>query len=471
MLARLTLLASLLAAPALALGDDPRGLIPVARPAVTNGPACGDAVPAGPLALPDLVDLALCRNPATAAAWASVRSAAAGVGIARSADLPTVSVQVGPTLSRTDYFRNQNVLVAPGQSFTTGGSSTDFGSTANLALDWLIFDFGGRRARIDAARAQQQSALANFADTAQTIALNTVTAYNSVQANVASVTAAEASVTFAKRSFDTARAREVAGVATPSDRLQAQSSLSNAELTLTQARGNLRTSRGQLSVVVALPPSTVLDLAAPPRLGSSDYLKTDVDTLIRDAEKLRPDILAQRAQVDVALANVRAARSDLRPSVSANAQNGLSYAASDTDRNTASVGLTVNIPIFNGYARTYQVTQARAELDRASAVAEQTRQNAGLDVFSNYTALDTAIRSLGTARDLLASSQAAADIAQGRYKAGVGTFTDLLNAQSSLASARQQLVQAEFNVRTGQSQLARSIGGIGADVDSMRTGR
>ncbi len=467
MTARLFLLALLTATPALA-GDDPRGLLPVERPRITNGAACGDTVPAGPLTLPDLVDLALCRNPATAVAWASVRSAAAGVGIARGAELPSLSVQVGPTLSRTDYFRNQNIQVAPGQSFATTRGTTDLGSTANLALDWLVFDFGGRRARIDAARASQRAALASFADTAQTIALNTVTAYNAVNANRASVTAAEASVAFAIRSFDTARAREVAGVATPSDRLQAQTSRSQAELTLTQARGNLTTSMGQLATVVALPPSTQLDLAPAPPLGSSDLLKTDVDTLIRDAERLRPDILAQRAQVDVAAANVRAARSDLRPSLGLSVQDNLSYAASVNDRNTGSVGLTISVPLFNGFARTYQATQAKAELDRASATAEQTRQNAGLDVFSNYTALDTAIRSLVSARDLIASATAAADIAQGRYKARVGTFTDLLNAQSSLASARQQLVQADFNVRTAQAQLARSIGGIGENVDAQR---
>ena len=445
--------------------------MPAERPRVTNGAACGDAAPARALTLPDLVDLALCRNPATAAAWAGVRSAAAGVGIARAADLPTLSAGIGPTLSRTDNFRGQSFVNATGQAFGVSSNSTDLGSTASLALSYLIFDFGGRRARIDAARANQASALASFADTAQTIALNTVTAYNSVQANAASVTAALASVAFARQSFDFARAREVAGVATPSDRLQARSSLAQAELTLTQARGNLRTSEGQLATVVALPASTRLDLAAAPALGSSDLLKTNVDALIADAERLRPDIAVQRANVDAADAQVRAARSDLRPSVGASASDNINYANSTNDRNSASVGVMLSIPFFNGYGRTYAVTQAQAQRDRAAAFAEQTRQNAGLDVFTNYTALDTAIRSLATARELIASSVAAADIAQGRYKAGVGTFTDLLNAQSQLASARQQLVQADFNVRTAQAQLARAIGGIGAEVDTMRVGR
>ena len=223
--------------------------------------------------------------------------------------------------------------------------------------------------------------------------------------------------------------------------------------------------------MIALPPSTGLNLAPPPGLGSSELLKSNVDALIADAERLRPDIAISRAQLETAEANVRVARSDLRPSVGASARNNVNYANSDNDRNTASVGVTLSIPLFNGFARTYAVTQARAERDRSAALAEQTRQQAGLDVFSNYVALDTAIRSLGVARELIASASAAADIAQGRYRAGVGTFVDLLNAQSQLASARQQLVQADFNVRTGQAQLARSIGSIGTEVDSTRTGR
>lgn len=468
--ARLLLIASLLAGPVFAANPDPRGLIPVERPRVTNGPACGDSVPAGPLALPDLVDLALCRNPATAAAWASVRSAAAGVGVARAANLPTATVSVGPTLSRTDFFRSQSFTTG-GQTFASVGNGTDLGATASLALDYLVFDFGGRRARIDSARANQAAALASFADTAQGIALDTVTAFNAVTANRASVVAAQASVSFARLSFDTARAREIAGVATPADRLQAQSSLAQAELQLVQAEGNLLTSQGQLATVISLPPTTRVEIAAPPAMSATTRLTGDVDALIAEAERLRPDILSQRAQLDAAAAQVRAARSDARPSVSANANNSDTFLGGANDRNSASIGVSLNVPLFNGGQRRYAITQAEAERDRAAAVIEQVRQQAGLDVYSNHVALVTAIRSLATARVLVESSIAAADIAQGRYRAGVGVFVDLLNAQSQLASARQQLVQAEFDVRTGQARLARAIGGIGAEVDSMRTGR
>ncbi len=457
------LFALMLAVPA-AASDDPRHLI--AAP-----PAPCAALPSQPLTLPDLVDIALCANPATAVAYAASRSAAANVGIARAAELPTLSATVGPTLNRTDYLQNQQFLVAPGVGFSATSNQTQFGGSGSLALDYLLFDFGGRAARIDAARASQRAAIAAVADSAQSVALTTINAYNNLQGYLASVTAAQATVAFNRSSFDLADAKRRAGVSTPADALQARTSLAQAELTLAQAQGNARTAAGQLAVAIGQPPTTVLPLAPAPALASADVLTRDVRTLIADAERLRPDLAIARANRDAAQAQVRAARSDLRPSVLASVQDQLGYANASTDSNRASVGLTLSLPLFNGYDRTYRVAAARAEADRQAALLEQSRQQAGLDVYTQATALTTQIRVLDTARELINSATASADIAQGRFKAGVGTFTDLLNAQSALASARQQLVSADFGVRNAQATLARAVGQIGDAVDGMRRSR
>lgn len=443
-----------IAAPAAAY-DDPRHLLP-APPAPCTAP------PLTPLTLPDLVDLALCANPATAVAFASSRAAAANVGTARGSELPSLAATVGPTLNRTDY--------RTGQRFTSSGS-TDLGSSASLALNYLLFDFGGRAARIDTARSQQRAALAQVADTAQTVALTTITAYNSLSASLGAVTAARATVVFNRSSFDLADGKRRAGVSTPADALQARTSLAQAELTLAQAQGNARTAAGQLAVAIGQPPTTVLTLAPTPSLDTANNLTRDVATLIADAERLRPDLNTARANRDAALANVRAARSDTRPSVGVSVQDSLSYANSAADSNRASVGLTLSVPLFNGFDRTYRVASARAEADRQTALLEQARQQAGLDVYTQATALSTSIAVLATARELINSATASADIAQGRFKAGVGTFTDLLNAQSALASARQQLVSADFGVRDAQARLARAVGQIGDAVDGMRARR
>ena len=452
------------AVPAMAGPADPRRLL-------GPDPAPCAALPDRPLTLPDLVDLALCANPATAVAYAASRSAAANVGIARASELPSLTASVGPTLSRTDYLDGQRFTTVGGQAFSATSNATDLGSSASLALNYLLFDFGGRAARIGAARAQQQAALAQVADTAQSVALTTITAYNSLQANLGATAAATATIAFNRSSFDLADAKRRAGVSTPADALQARTALAQAELTLVQAQGNARTAAGQLAVAIGQPPQTMLSLAPAPPLDAADVLSHDVTTLIADAERLRPDLTAARANALAAAAQVRAARSDTRPSVGVSAQDNLGYANSSTDSNRGSVGVTLSLPLFDGYGRTYRVAAARAEADRQTALLEQTRQQAGLDVYTQATALRTQIRVLATARDLIASATASADIARGRFKAGVGTFTDLLNAQSALANARQQLVSADFGVRDAQARLARAVGQINEAVDAMRQRR
>ena len=436
--------------------DDPRGLIPVQRPAVSaRAAACGD-IPGRALSLPDLVDIALCRNPQTAISFASLRAAAAQSGVARSAELPTVDLAIGPTLSRNDSFG------------TRGFNAANVDTSARLAVNYLLFDFGGRAARIDAAAAQQRAALALYADAAQGIILSTVTAYNALLANAAVETANIASAAFARQSRDLAAARQRAGVTTGADRLQAETALSQAELVLIQTRGNLLTARAQLAVTIGLPPATPLDLAPPQTLAAATLLRSDAAMLITEAERLRPDIAAARANTSVADANLRVQQALGRPSVNFSAANTLSAVDTRFDGNIGSVGVSVSVPIFSGFNRRYNIAAARAETERQAALAEQTRQQAGLEVYSNHIALETAVNGLAAARALIASAGASADLARGRYQAGVGIFADLLNAQSALANARQQLVQSEFNVRTANAQLARAVGGIGDAVDAER---
>ncbi len=474
MILRFALLALAAAAPGFAgtvapkTHDDPRGIIPVAPPPVSALQApCGE-VPARPLTLPDLVDVALCRNPQTAVSWASVRAAAAQVGVAKAAGLPSANVSIGPTLSSSKSFQDTGFIDANGN--LVGGSSvlTQVNSSARLAVNYLIFDGGGRRAQIDSATAQQRAALASYADAAQGVVLTVVSAYNSLAANRAVETANVANMAFARQSRDLATGRKRAGVATAADQLQAETSLSQAELTLIQTRGNIATSAAQLAVAIGLPPTVMLSLAPPAPLAKGDLLRSGADALIADAERLRPDIIAARANVDAAAANVRSAQSAGRPSLSVQGANTLSAIDTTIDRNVASAGLSLSVPLFSGWNTRYNIAAARAQLDQQKALAEQTRQQAGLSVYTNYVALDNALSSLATARVLVRSATLSADLAQGRYKAGVGTFADLLNAQSALAGARQQLVQSEFNVRTANAQLARAVGSIGEAIDAER---
>jgi outer membrane protein len=418
-------------------------------------PGCATAteIPARALALPELVDIALCRAPATRAAWAGVRAAAEREVQARAAYGPRLDASIGPSVSASR-------VSGGGLPVLTDSSAS---ATAALSINWLLYDFGGREARISAAEAGRAGALASFADRAQAVVLETGIAYNNSVAADQTVAAQRANLSFAQNSLDAATARERAGVAVKSDRLQADAAFARAQLGLRRAEGTLETQLGRLATALSLPPSTRLQLVQPPQ-GSALALQQSADALIAEADRLRPDLRLQEANVAQARAFVRQAEAARRPSVTLGAGPSATVGTGRQDVASGSAGVTLAIPLFDSGGRTSALREARASAEQAEANLEDVRQQAALDVWSRYQSLAVDASNLETARRLLASADEAAALAQGRYRSGLATITELLDAQASLAAAREQLVAAELGVRSSELQLARAIGQIGDAV-------
>ena len=455
---------ALLAAPLRAGSGDPRGLMPPAEPVIA-GTGARPSPPAGgegncdalagaartgtALSVSAWVDLALCLNPDTRASWAGVRSAAAGVGIARAEELPAVSATIGGTGG------GNKILDTPSASFQTSASGF-----AGLSIGWLVTDFGGRRARIAGAEAERAAALAGFAGVAQDLVLQTVIATNRVVAFEAAVEAARAQEAFSRASLSAAAEREKVGSGLKVDRLQAEAAQAEAQLQLRRTEANLKIARAQLAVAAGLDPETPARVSDWLAYRDPQLVSAAAADLIATAERLRPDLRVREAQREAALAGLERARAARRPSIALSANPAVRFDDSIPDSAGASVGLTLSVPVFQGFGLAYGIRRAEAERDRAAALFESTRQSVGLDVFASLENFEAELANLVTARRRLASAEEAADLALGRYRAGVGQIVDLLNAQASLAAARREQVSAEFEVRSRRVELARAIGRV-----------
>jgi outer membrane protein len=440
---------------------------PIAVPVQPDFPAAGLAPPAcwteptatAPLDLPTLVDLALCRSPDTAAAWASVRAAAAREAQVRAGYGPRLDGSIGPGVSVARTF---------GGPFP---ARTDSAATASasLSLGWLLYDFGGREARLDSAAAARALALAGFADQAQAIVLETGLGYYGVLSALAAEEAARANLSFARVSLAAATARERAGAGIRSDRLQADAAEAQALLQLRRAEGDLATARGRLATALALPPTTPLVLAPPPRPETAAALQQSAGTLIDRAQALRPDLRLRDADVASAEAAVAQARANQRPSVNLGATTpSLALNSGSSDSVGASAGVTLSIPLFDSGGRTAAIQAARADLEASRLDRERARLGAAQDVWQRFQAFRVQAESLETAERQLRSASEAAELAQGRYRAGLASITELLNAQSDLADARRAQVDAAFGVRTAELQLARAVGSMGDVIGGQR---
>ena len=401
---------------------------------------CATTLPDTPLTAVDAVDLMLCNHPQTREVWAAARAQAAQVGVARAGWLPTLSGSAGTT--RFDY---QN------SAYTR--------DSAAITLSWLLYDFGQRSASVESAQQLLGAAAATQDVTVQTLFLNALQAYYAAQATRAAVASALQAERSAQESFQAAAARYQVGVATPADRLQAQTALSQATLNRIKAEGEARNALGTLANALGFAAQQRIVLADLPAVPATAAFQKEVDGLIAEAQARRPDLRAAEAQLKAAEASVELARAQGRPTISLGAGPTWQESAGVTQQG-GSIGLTLNVPIFSGFETTYRVRSAAAQAEVRAAQRDRLRSQVALDVWKAYQSLTTATQSLKTSADLVASAEQSERVALGRYKAGVGTILDVLSAQSALASARLQRIQAQLDWNVYRATLAQSVGAL-----------
>jgi TolC family type I secretion outer membrane protein len=388
----------------------------------------------------DSVDLALCNNPLTREIWANARAQAALVGVAQAAYLPGLDGKA--TRSRVNV-----------DSDTTNPRS------ASLTLSWLLFDFGARAANLEGARRLLEAASATLDSTVQSVFLSALQSYYAAQAIRAALTAAQESEKASRESFSAAEARYKVGTGTPADRLQAQTAWSQATLNRIKIEGEVRNSLGTLANVMGLDANQPLMLADIAAVTPDLAFERDINTLIEEARQRRPDLKSAEAQFKAAQSNIDYNRNAGLPTLSLGA--GPSWAdTGNVSSNGSSIGLTLTLPLFSGFSTTYKVRNAEAQAGAKAAQRDRIRLQVALDVWKAYQSLTTANQTIRTTIDLLNSAEQSERVAFGRYKAGVGNILDLLNAQTALANARLQRVQATFDWYVYRATLAQAIGAL-----------
>jgi outer membrane protein len=403
----------------------------------------------GPLGLADVVDLALCNNPQTREAWASARVQAGLVGVAQAPYLPALNATLGSSRNRSqieDQNTNKRTL-----------------NSASATLSWLLYDFGVREATLESTRQLLAAAVATQDTTRQAVFLAALQSFYQVHALQAALDAAQLSEKAARESLAAAEARYRAGSATPADRLQAQTALSQATLTRIRVDGELKNARGGLANVIGLDASRPVALAPLGAMSPPQDFERNIETLIEEARQRRPDLSAAESQLRAARASVDAIRAAHLPSISLQATPTWQDSSGLTTH-SSSIGVAVSIPLFSGFSQTYKVRTAEAQADLRAAQRDRLQLQVALDVWKSYQNLTTATQSMRTTADLLASAEQSEQVALGRYRAGVGNILDLLAAQSALAAARQQRVQSAFDWNVSRATLAQSVGVLDAAV-------
>jgi outer membrane protein TolC len=427
--------------------------------------------PNGALSLRDAIDFALKHQPEVLAAKARLRAARATERIAGAAWMPTVGALaelVGGTANNsTASFVSNGAVDLPRIGGTPVNSGTDFTphptTLVGMGLRQELFDFGRIAAETAAARAlasvEEQSARASRLDTV----LSVTESYYAVHAARSVLEVATRAEERARLHRDFADAGVKSGLRAPIDLTRAQADLTRFTVSRIRADGNLRVAKAVFAAAVGVS-SPELDAAPAPEVDGSMPTRAEVQARARDADpavrgaifraraqRLRTDAIERSTRPNLYATAAVSGRAGGAPASNGEVADGRGWAP---DILNYSAGIVLEWPIYRAE------TNARAAASRSQElaylaqvdVARQTATTRAEQAYRSYEEASVALDALARAAE---AAQANHQQAEARFKSGLGTSTELADAETLRIDAEIQLAIGRFQVAVARAVLLR----------------
>jgi OMF family outer membrane factor len=293
--------------------------------------------------------------------------------------------------------------------------------------------------------------------TREDLRLNVARAYYSLQQGDESVRINLAAVRNAETSLRDAQALERAGLGTRFDVLRAEVQLANARQDLTESLAQQEIRRRQLAQLLNLPLTISLAAGDPVSLAGSWDLSLEQSLIL--ALKNRAELEQLLAQRELSEQQRRAALSAYGPTVTLSASYEFATQFNDDlgTRDGYRLAAGVNWNLFDGGAALAQARQQEANIAIAETNFTNQRNQIRFEVEQAYYTLVSNLESIDTATRALAQANEALRLARLRFQAGVGTQTDVINAETELTRAEGNRVNAILGYNQALAELQRAI--------------
>ncbi|HKE36312.1 MAG TPA: TolC family protein [Candidatus Baltobacteraceae bacterium] len=349
--------------------------------------------------------------------------------------------------------------------------------SVGITIAQLIYDGGRTIAAIHSAKSADMSGRATLLRQLETLQINVASAYYTVLSDNATVAADVQLVREFETNENSVRAQIRNGAAARSD-------LAGAQFQTAQARGQLVTAQGAAIGAQATFATTLgLDadaLVVPSQIGKEGPATnpTYAQSLKR-AMLLRPDYLAAAYNVTSAEENLRYAKLARFPVLSAGASDNVgrnfidcSYASGPQNAhpektqcpgpngytNVKTLGLSLNVPIYDQGVTNYNVAVAASQVDQAKAGLQQTKLSVEADVRTALANLISARANLVQAISARDSAQVSLDATQAQYKVGAATILNLVTAEANLSTATATYISGLYGVKTAEQNYLYATG-------------
>lgn len=405
----------------------------------------------GDAQLDALINEALSGTPSLDAADARVRQAIAQAGLADAAGKPTL----GATAQYSGVQIPETVAPPP-----IGGEYVGV-TLIGLQFKYSPDLWGGHRARTQAALGQARAAEVDAQAARLMLSSNIARGYVSLAQAYEAADIAQADEQRASHLLDLGRQRVKAGLDNQLQIRNAEAAVASAQQQQQAAQQQIDATRNAIAALLGKGPDRGLDIARPSLLAAP---APGVPAVV-PSELLghRPDVVAARWRVEAARRGIKASKAEFYPSVNLSALVGLAAGnLSDlfsSDALLAQGGPAISLPIFDGGRLRSNLAKSDAEYDLAVANYNQNLVGALREVSDALQASRSLDAQVASAQRAHESAQAAWQLATSRYKAGLGTQLDVLNAQRPLLQIDQLLAALRAQRLAASVDLDRALGG------------
>jgi len=389
-----------------------------------------------------------------------------------------------PTLNATgSYMRNQlgvkgileskgaydelNNLANKKTSKAIGGLLDQIAQPADiyqygLSASWELDLFGKVRRSVEQAGAKTEAAVEATSDALVMLEAQVAQAYIQLRGAQALAASQQENVRIARDALALTQRRQQHGLTTELDVEQARTQLNDNLRQLPAFEKQVAQAMNSLSVLIGEPPGTVDPMVSAP--APLPKLPQVVGVGVPSTlARRRPDIREAEAQLHAATANVGVAVASFYPDISLTGNLGLRALDASYLTNWAShfysFGPSISLPIFEGGKLTAGLKVARAQAAEAALAYRGAVLNALREVENALVAYRTDKIARDAAAETVKSAELSSYLARNRYEHGLSDFIQALDAQRTLLSARQQLVQQDIALTGDIVALYKALGG------------
>lgn len=404
--------------------------------------------------LKQLISIALQNNKDLESSILAIKSAEAQYQITQISDIPRINIGGEATRSATNAI-DRNSASAFNINLGLANYELDLWGKVTSLKAQALQTYLGTSAAKDAVKI---SLISNIAQT-----------YVNYSYALAQLQLADSTFKNRQNSLRITKARFDAGVDSKSPSLQAESSLQNAKLAVSNAKTDLLKLRNSMQYLIGSPvPEELYPNAQVTRIINYEVLNTGLPS---DLLYYRPDIMQAEYNLKAAGANIAVARANYFPSISLTGRAGYSSTNLKQLFKTStfgwSFGPSISVPLFDSgeLDANYQVAQINQQ--KALISYENSIQTAFKEVSDILAERATLKERLDAQYQLQKSLEQTYTIADARYKAGVDNYLSVLDAERSKFSGEQNILGLEQAKLISQIQLYQVLGGgVTMDVPS-----